>query len=359
MQDFYMVLALLTAGVSLAMGGISLFIGKEKKDRGDLIFGFMSLCLVIFILLPPIGFIQQDQIPYSSNIIVKRVFIFTYYALFPWFILGFTGYPRKQIPFIITMWVLFAFVLMLLPLTNQPNHPWILLAIIGFTLILIYGFVAGLWQYRNQNKVKARWFIIAMVMYGVFFSFTAVSQIGQSSAFFLPMHMHFLFFALIMGLSTIAHVFDKHKLEKLLQASDKRWQLLMQNAAVFVMELDKKGNILYINDFGINILGYRKVDDLLSKNWFDTFVEESEATSVKSLFERSVDQKEVFPYLKGKICSKQGKESTISWVNFFTYNEEGEISGLMYVGRDVSTVESAFQIINELKSELQRGKDSK
>jgi hypothetical protein len=73
MEDLYTTLALLTTGVALAMGSISLFIGVKRNNKTQLIFGAMGLCLVTFFLIPPIGFILHDHAPYPTNILVKRI----------------------------------------------------------------------------------------------------------------------------------------------------------------------------------------------------------------------------------------------------------------------------------------------
>lgn len=53
MESFYNVIAILTAGISLAMGVLSLFTFFYKgRQKIDLVFGALCLAVVIFILLP-------------------------------------------------------------------------------------------------------------------------------------------------------------------------------------------------------------------------------------------------------------------------------------------------------------------
>ena len=130
-----------------------------------------------------------------------------------------------------------------------------------------------------------------------------------------------------MGLSIVADVYEKYKLEQRLRTSDRRWHQLMQNAHVFVLELDREGNITYVNHFGIRALGYAKLTELLGKNWFDNFLAEAEAKTANDLFNRMLTKNKIYPYAKSKIVNKHGKELIVSWANFLTYTDDGEPVG--------------------------------
>ena len=96
MESFYTIIALITAGVSLATGLINLFTGLHKDaEKVDLVFGIMCLCMFIRFLIPPIGFILQDKAPYPLQIDIKRVFNSAFNGLFPWFVILYTGYRKK------------------------------------------------------------------------------------------------------------------------------------------------------------------------------------------------------------------------------------------------------------------------
>ena len=179
MEEFYSNLALITAGISLAMGVTSLFIGLKKFDKTCLIFGVMGVCLFIFILTPPIGFIIRDQSPYPPAILIKRIFIFAYYALFPWFILFYTGYSNKRVPVFISGMVGATYFLMMTTAVDKPKPVWSVVALVSFASIFLYGLIAGIWQYRNKEKTRAKWFIMAVSFYGLLFLLTTINQLGN------------------------------------------------------------------------------------------------------------------------------------------------------------------------------------
>ena len=75
MESFYFTIALITAGIALAMGLISLSAALHKDgERIDLVFGVMCLCLFIFFVIPPVGFVLVDKAPYPISIDTKRIF---------------------------------------------------------------------------------------------------------------------------------------------------------------------------------------------------------------------------------------------------------------------------------------------
>lgn len=361
MEELYSVLGLLTAGVSFAMGAISLFIGVRKKDQTNLIFGAMGLCLVIFFLIPPVGFITHDNPPYPPSILIKRIFIYVYYALIPWFIASYTGFKYKKPVYVIAGLVLAGYVMMFLTTQDRPKPLWSLISVTVFGAILVYGLIASIWQYRKHDPAKAQWLLVSMVIFGALFSLTAVNQLGfmkgvLNMKLFYPMHFHSICFMSVMGLRVVVDVFEKYKLESLLRTSDKRWDLLMHNAHVFVVELDLDGNIVYINTFGVKTLGYAKEGDVLRRNWFEDFLSGTEASSAKIIFEKMLQRGESIPYMKGKITGRQGKETILNWANFKTYSDNGSLHGVMCIGRDVSIEETSLKIISQLKLELEKEK---
>ena len=207
------------------------------------------------------------------------------------------------------------------------------------------------------KKYKAYWFILAMAIYGFLTLLTAINQLGESfiskeirMKLFFPIHFHSLLFMLIMGLRVVADVYEKYRLEKALKARDKRWQSFMHHAPVFVLELDKTGNITYINTFGLDLLGYTCVTNLLNKNWFDLFSVPSEIKSTKLLYETVIREEKMAPYFKNTICTKQGQEIVIEWANYLSYSDDGELLGVMSVGRDVTGGLSAQRVIRSTEA---------
>jgi PAS domain S-box-containing protein len=322
----------------------------------------MGLSLFIFFLIPPVGFILADHPPYPSALLVKRIFIYSYYALIPWFVLHYTGYGKKTIPLLINGWIVLSYIVMLLTTVDKPKPIWSLFSVVAFGLIFIYGITAGIWQYKNDGKTNAKWFLIAMSCFGALFLVATLNQLGLMERLFnlklfFPMHLHALLFMPIVGLRIVAMVFEREDLERKLKARDRRWQSFMLNAPVVVQEIDKDGTLLYINDFGLNLFGYSKPDELVNSNWFDTFINKEESENAKRRYKELIRSgKVVNPYHQLKVFNREGKELLIGWVNFVTYADDGNVFGVMSIGRDLTEETRSNNIIHQLKLELEKEK---
>jgi PAS domain-containing protein len=277
------------------MGTISFFIGLRKENKTDLVFGIMGLCLFLFLLLPPGGFILFDRAPYDTEIVVKRVFIFSYYVLFPWFIKLYTEKKSNKLPALISLLVLTVFWIMFFTTENRPWQIWSMGAELAFGSIALYGIVSGISHYRAGEKGKAKWFILALGFYGFLFLLMVTNQATGGfiserlgTKMFFPIHFHSLFLMLIIGLRLVADVFEKYQLEKLVRARDERWQSFMLHAPVFVLEVDNQANITYVNDFALKELGYNDSSELLSKNCFEMISLPSNVKSARMLFDKMI-----------------------------------------------------------------------
>jgi PAS domain S-box-containing protein len=362
MESFYTIIALLTAGVSLATGLINLFIGWHKDgERIDLVFGIMCLCMFIFFLIPPIGFILEDKAPYPLQIVIKRLFNSAFNGLFPWFVILYTGYRKKMIAYIISALIVLYYVIMVFTKTDSQKPFWVYPVLLALVMNVVFGFYAGISQIGNGEKKKGQWFIFAMSFFAFFCILTVINQVGNNyfgrifgTKLFFPINLFPLSFMLIMGIRLRENNFEKYRLEKKLRWRDTRWNSLVQNMQLIIVEFDREGKIKFVNPYSIKALGYNSETDLLNKNWFETCLPKNEAAIVRAIFENVMqDQKEI-PFYKSRIISKDGKERIINWTNVLVYNEKEELTGTLSIGADITEQEKAFEQIEALKIELEK-----
>ena len=168
MQNFYTIIAFVTAGVALVTGLINLFIGLSKNgEKVDLVFGLMSLTMFVFFMFPPVGFILLDKAPYSLQIDIKRIFNNTFVVLFPWFVISYTGHGKKIIAYLIDALVVVYYILMVLTKVDSQKPQWVYLVLVTHALSVAFGFYAAFLQARNGEKKKAQWFLFAMAVYAL------------------------------------------------------------------------------------------------------------------------------------------------------------------------------------------------
>jgi len=362
MESFYTTIALLTAGVSLATGLINLFTGLHKDgDKVDVIFGIMGISLFIFILIPPVGFISLDKAPYPVEIEIKRIFIWAYYALIPWFIQLYTDYKKRAIPITINVLAVISYITMAFTRVDGMRPLWVMIAVIGFVLILYYGLTASLKQIKMQKRKEGGWLLSAMIIYGILFIVAAINQLGNNhfgnplgTKLFFPFHLNTLAFMVIMGIRLRANTFEKYRLEKLLRWRDTRWNSLVQDMQLIIVEFDKEGKIKYVNRYATKALGYSSETELLNKNWFETCLPVNEAATIKIIFDQMIRQEKVTPFHKNRIRAKDASEKIVNWTNVLVYNKREELTGALSIGADITEQEKALERIETLKTELEK-----
>src|SRR5882672_9284640 len=162
MGSFYTAIALITAGASLAVGLIYIFVGSLKDgEKADLVFGVMCLSMFVFSMIPPIGFILEDKAPYTLQIVVKRFFNFGFAALLPWFVFLYAGSQKKIMPFFIDVIVVAGYLTMLFTKADSSKPAWVLFVLLFLGLNVGYAFFAGSMQIKKGEKSKGRWLIFA------------------------------------------------------------------------------------------------------------------------------------------------------------------------------------------------------
>jgi PAS domain S-box-containing protein len=359
MEVFYTSFGLVTAGVSLAMGSIYLFLGAKKGERTYLYFGLMGVALVCFFLAPPVGFILHDVPPYPANILIKRVFIFSYYALTPWFILGYSGYPRKGLAYAIGVTAIACYVAMYFTTDPAAKPAWAIISVVAFGCTLVLGILAARWQFIHGEKTRAYPLALVMAIYGILFLLTAVNQLtpGERTVvsnlqLYFPMHFHVILFMLIMGQRLASGLLEKYSLEQSLRISEGKWHSFMQHATFMLVEQDREGRITFVNDYCANLLGYANASDLLTLNWFDKFLSPADSNYMKNLVREAYHSTGTLPVIKTPIHVKNGQELVIAWSNFPIADAKGVVQTVMSIGRDVTEEEKASALVEKLKNEL-------
>ncbi|WP_422486824.1 bifunctional diguanylate cyclase/phosphodiesterase [Gudongella sp. DL1XJH-153] len=109
---------------------------------------------------------------------------------------------------------------------------------------------------------------------------------------------------------------------------------ISREAPIGILVCDKMGIVTKINNYGEKLLGYEEIE-ILGKNAYQIFIDEQE----KSELNRHLEQ--VFlghsmRNIETRIATKYGEVKTILWSNSFLHDMDDEITGLVFVGVDIS-----------------------
>ncbi len=122
----------------------------------------------------------------------------------------------------------------------------------------------------------------------------------------------------------------------LLTSANERNQNYLDVAAVIILVLDRAGNISMINRKGCQVLGYEE-SDLLGRNWFDMCVAEEARESLKELYNGIVNHHQpILEHFESGVIDRNSHERMISWKNVLLTDDEGNISGMISSGEDVT-----------------------
>lgn len=107
-------------------------------------------------------------------------------------------------------------------------------------------------------------------------------------------------------------------------------------AGVMLLILDVNGDIRLINRKGCQILGCNQ-EDIIGKNWFETFITEKDFESIRGAFE-SIIRGDIEPYseYENLIKTKSGEIKIIRWNNTVLKDESGRITGTLSSGEDIT-----------------------
>jgi PAS domain S-box-containing protein len=120
-------------------------------------------------------------------------------------------------------------------------------------------------------------------------------------------------------------------------AAEKRLFLdYLDVAGVMIVALQADETVALINKRGCEVLGCRE-EEILGKNWFETFLPGRIRDEVKAVFEQLISgYAEFVEYYRNPILTKHGEERMIAWHNAVVRDEQGRIRAIISSGEDIT-----------------------
>jgi PAS domain S-box-containing protein len=146
------------------------------------------------------------------------------------------------------------------------------------------------------------------------------------------------------------------KLEK--SESKRRWidqnlsRRFLDLNGVIVVAINADQKVSFINRSGCTILGYTK-NEILGKNWFDTFIPEDIRTELRVVFEQLMaGEVKLTEYFDNMVLTKKGEIKIIAWHNTVLTDKYGTITGTLSWGEDITERKKAESDTEKLVQEL-------
>ena len=137
----------------------------------------------------------------------------------------------------------------------------------------------------------------------------------------------------------------KNKLKRVAKHEHQLADMLMNVEGIIVLTLDTNGNISMINEQGCNLLKANQ-EGIIGQNFIKNFIPENIQDEIQSVFE-SVIKKEskLITHYSNNIIDSQEQEHTIAWNHSYLKDIEGNVTGVISSGMDITEIENKDKIM--------------
>src|SRR3989339_373699 len=125
---------------------------------------------------------------------------------------------------------------------------------------------------------------------------------------------------------------------------------LVQTAQAIVLVLDTTGCIVSFNQYMEEISGYR-LEEVQGKDWFSTFLPERDRKRIRESFLKATADIQTRGNVD-PIVTKDGREVDIEWYDKTLKDEQGNVTGLLSIGQDVTSRKRAEKALRESEERL-------
>jgi PAS domain S-box-containing protein len=156
----------------------------------------------------------------------------------------------------------------------------------------------------------------------------------------------------ITGVSAISVDITKQKIAelKILEKTHQSQQYL-DIAGVMFVAINREGTITMVNKKLCEISEYSE-DELLGHNWFDLIIPKYMRDEIIPVSKKLLNGEfKPVEYYENPILTKSGKEIIVAWHNILIKDENGNISGHLSSGNDITVRKAAEEKIKKLLTE--------
>ncbi len=164
---------------------------------------------------------------------------------------------------------------------------------------------------------------------------------------------HFNVQGQILAMALITDVTEKKKIIDQLKKEKETARMYLEMAGSMFVLIDAQGEIKLINQQGCEILGYDEAE-ILAKNWLDTFIPVEQKSKIKNIFKELLDKNNgAVLYHVSPVLTSDGIERVISWNSNLVKDANGQITGILSSGQDITDRVVAENRLKNLNAELE------
>ncbi len=157
------------------------------------------------------------------------------------------------------------------------------------------------------------------------------------------------------AIETVRDVSEQKNLEKTLRTSEKKYRELVMLANSIILRWSPKGQILFLNEFGLRFFGYTE-SEIIDRYLIGTIVSEVDTAgqNLRQLLEDIQNDPKKFEHNINENICRNGKRVWIDWRNRAVLDEQGQIKEILSIGSDITDLIQTEEQVRRLNDELQR-----
>ncbi|MHB9140845.1 MAG: PAS domain S-box protein, partial [Paludibacter sp.] len=140
----------------------------------------------------------------------------------------------------------------------------------------------------------------------------------------------------IIGSVVVARdVTELKQTERILFESERRFRELLSAVKMISVILDLQGNIIFCNDFVLNLTGWTR-EEAIGKNWVENFLPPDAIENVRTVLENTRKHGNLITNNENTVLTKDGNSILVAWNNTVLFDENGLMNGIASLGVDIT-----------------------
>jgi len=231
-----------------------------------------------------------------------------------------------------------------------PGNPWRLTADLAWLIVLAYTLDTSLYIARRGEHRRAWYFGLSIfACLGVGYLHGTLVDLGMLAP---PSSWNLTFLALIilMSASLVDDVVSVPVLKRQIASQMERWKSLVDNANMLVFGLDTHGRINFVNPHFLHATGYTE-EEIIGRSIVD-IAREPEKEELGSRIQKVLENGDLPLRTQRALVTKDGRTRDIHWAHVLLRDPDGEITGTLSIGDDVTDVRQAQQALADEMSRM-------
>lgn len=119
------------------------------------------------------------------------------------------------------------------------------------------------------------------------------------------------------------------------QQNDRCFRHILENIKIPAVTLDSVGTILFINDFLLNLTGW-KLEEVMERDWFELFVPPECRIISRNSFLNKMGGNSMPTHSENEVITRRGERRLIAWDTTYFLDSDGAMTGGTSIGRDIT-----------------------